>query len=52
MLTSRALGKDIHFNYFSIALAALFFFLLFATMSIRSHINYGVGFFCTGSGHW
>lgn len=26
MLTSRALGRDIHFNYFSIALAALFFF--------------------------
>lgn len=45
MLTSRALGRDIHFNYFSIALAALFFSLLFATISIRSHINYGCFFF-------
>lgn len=24
MLTSRALGRDIHFNYFSIAIAVLF----------------------------
>lgn len=41
MLTSRALGRDIHLNYFSIAQASLFFSLLFASISVHSHINYG-----------